>query len=156
MRRLLSSVVLVLCVAAAQVIAAPPANFSGDWKLDIARSNFGAMPAPTSLTQKITHEEPSLKVVSQQSGSFGDMTTDFAFTTDGKPCENKVMDFLVKSTLKWDGPVLVVDSTMEIQGNPMTMTDRWSLSADGKELVVDRHVSGPMGAGEGKMVFQKQ
>ena len=135
---------------AARVTAAPPTNFSGDWKLNVERSNFGGMPAPTSLTQKITHEEPALKVVSQQSGDFGDMTTDFSFTTDGQACENKVMDFVVKSTLKWDGPVLVVDSTMDIQGNSMTMTDRWSMSGDGRELVIDRHVTGPMGGGDGK------
>jgi hypothetical protein len=156
MRRAILTLAALVLAVPPLAIAAPPANFSGDWKLNIERSNFGGMPAPSSASQKVTHEEQSLKIVSQQSGSFGDMSTDLAFTTDGKECENKVMDMVIKSTLKWDGPVLVVDSTMDLQGTPMTMTDRWSLSPDGRELIVDRHVSGPMGSGDGKMIFEKQ
>ena len=131
-------------------------NFSGNWKMNAAASNFGGMPAPSSLTQKITHEEPSVKVTSAQTGDFGDMNADFTFTTDGTECINKFADFVVRSTLKWDGPVLVVDSTMDLQGSPMTMSDRWSLSPDGTQMIIDRHVSGPMGAGDGKIVFDKQ
>jgi hypothetical protein len=52
--------------------------------------------------------------------------------------------------------VLVVDSTMDFQGSPMTLTDRWTLSPDGKELTIDRQVTGPMGSGGGKMIFEKQ
>jgi hypothetical protein len=96
------------------------------------------------------------QILSQQSGTFGDVTADFAFTTDGKECENKVMDMVIKSTVKWDGSVLVIDSTMDIQGSPMTLTDRWTLSPDGKELTIDRHATGPMGSGGGKMIFEKQ
>ena len=146
----------VIGLVFAGAAGAQTTNFSGDWKMDAAASNFGGMPAPSSLTQKITHEEPTVKIVSAQVSDFGDMNADFTFTTDGTECVNKVADFVVKSTLKWDGPVLVVDSTMDIQGNAMTMTDRWSLAADGRQMIVDRHVSSAMGSGDGKIVFDKQ
>jgi len=150
----LATVAVALLVAADA--RAQGTNFSGNWKMNPAASNFGGMPAPSSLTQKITHEEPAVKVTSAQTGDFGDMNADFTFTTDGTECTNKIADFVVKSTLKWDGPVLVVDSSMDIQGSPMKMTDRWSLSADGAQMIIDRHVTGPMGNGDGKIVFDKQ
>jgi hypothetical protein len=156
MRRALLFMAVLVTAAPGLAAAAAPADFSGDWKLNIERSDFGGMPPPTSVTQKVTHEEPSLKILSQQSGTFGDVTADFAFTTDGKECENKVMDMVIKSTVKWDGSVLVIDSTMDIQGSPMTLTDRWTLSPDGKELTIDRQATGPMGSGGGKMIFEKQ
>ena len=156
MKRIVSMAALVGVMVSGTAAAQSTPNFSGDWKMNGTASNFGGMPAPTSLSQKIVHEEPTLKVATAQSGEFGDWTSDFTFTTDGKECLNKVADFQVKSTLKWDGPVLVVDSTMDFQGSPATMTDRWSLSEDGKTMTVDRHFSGPMGAGDGKIVFDRQ
>lgn len=154
-RSVVMAAVIGLVVVGAAAAQSKP-NFTGDWKMNAAASNFGGMPAPSSLTEKIVHDEPTVKVATAQSGDFGDMNADFVFTTDGKECQNKVADFQVKSTLKWEGPVLVVDSTMDIQGNAATMTDRWSLSEDGKTMTVDRHFSSAMGAGDGKIVFDKQ
>jgi hypothetical protein len=152
----IASLAVALVLVAAGTASAQATNFSGDWKLNVQASDFGGMPAPSSMTQKITHAEPSLKVVSSQVSDFGNIDSDFTFTTDGNPCENKVMDFLVKSTLKWDGPALVINSTMDLQGSPATMIDKWTLSPDGKQIVVNRHFEGPMGAGDGKLVFDKQ
>ena len=73
-----------LLVLAASASAQTKPNFSGDWKMNAAKSNFGQMPAPSSLTEKITHTDPSLKVQTAQSGDFGDFNSDFSFTTDGK------------------------------------------------------------------------
>jgi hypothetical protein len=148
--------VVALVLAAAGTTSAQATNFSGDWKLNVASSEFGGMPAPSSMTQKVTHAEPSLKVVSSQVSDFGAIDSDFTFTTDGTECVNKVMDFTLKSTLKWEGPVLVINSTMDFQGSPATMVDKWALSADGTQIIVSRHFEGPMGAGDGKLVFEKQ
>ena len=153
MQRIVGMAALIGLTVCGTVAAQSKPDFSGDWKMNAEASNFGGMPAPSSLTEKIAHEEPTVKVTTAQSGEFGDWNSDFIFTTDGKECLNKVADFQVKSTLKWDGSVLVVDSTMDFQGSPATMTDRWSLSEDGKTMTIDRHFSGPMGPGEGKIVF---
>jgi hypothetical protein len=45
----------VLALAALPALAKP--NFSGDWKLNASKSTFGQMPAPDSMTYKITHTE---------------------------------------------------------------------------------------------------
>lgn len=146
-----------LLLVAASASAQTKPNFSGDWKLNTAKSNFGQMPAPTSLTEKITHAEPSLKVLTAQSGDFGDLTSDFSFTTDGKECQNAMGDmFKMTSTVKWDGDILMIDSKMDFQGNAMTGVDKWSLSPDGKTITVQRHFNGPMGEGDAVIVLDKQ
>jgi hypothetical protein len=156
MTRTLVIAALFGLVGWAPAAAQPKPNFTGDWKMNAAASNFGGMPVPTSLTQKVAHEEPTMKIASAQSGEFGDWNTDFTFTTDGKECVNSAGEFQLKSTLEWEGPVLVVDSKMDFQGNAATFTDRWTLSEDGKTLTVTRQFSGPMGAGEGKIIFDRQ
>jgi len=42
-------------------------NFSGTWKLNAGKSNFGPMPAPETRTDKITHQDPDLKYSFTQS-----------------------------------------------------------------------------------------
>jgi hypothetical protein len=156
MIRIASFVTAFVLVAAGAAIAQSTPDFSGIWAMNAAQSNFGGMPAPSSLTQTVTQDPSAVKVAVKQSGDFGDMAMDFTFTTDGKENVNQVADMAVKSTAKWDGPVLAIDSTMDIQGSPMTMSDRWTLSGDGKQLTVDRHVTSAMGAGDAKIVFDKQ
>ena len=132
-------------------------NFSGEWKLNTSKSNFGQTPAPSSLTQKIAHNDPDLKVQTAQTMAFGDINTDFSFTTDGKECQNAMgNDFHMTSTVKWEGDVLVFDSKMDFQGNALTGTDKWTLSPDGKTLTQQRHFVGPMGEGDVVIVLDKQ
>lgn len=145
-----------MLLAAATASAQTKPNFSGDWKLNTAKSNFGQMPAPSTLTQKVAHNDPELKVQTAQSGDFGDFNSDFSFTTDGKECANQMNDFHITSTLKWEGPTLVFDSKMDFQGNAMSGTDKWSLSPDGKSITVMRHFNGPMGEGDATIVLDKQ
>jgi hypothetical protein len=73
-------------------------------------------------------------VVTEQSGAFGDFTSDFSFTTDGKECPNQMNDFKMKSTVKWDGDTLVFDSQMGLPGDRHQGTERWTMSADGKTI----------------------
>jgi hypothetical protein len=145
-----------LLLLASSASAQTKPNFSGDWKMNAGKSNFGQMPAPATLTEKITHTEPSLKVQTAMTGDF-EVNSDFSFTTDGKECQNAMGDlFKMTSTVKWDGDILMFDSKMDFQGTAMTGVDKWSLSPDGKTLTVQRHFNGPMGEGDAVMVLDKQ
>jgi hypothetical protein len=155
MSRLLPSIAAATLLIAGAPRAAGHPNFSGEWKVNAAQSNWGQMPAPTRFDQKITHNDPDLKVVTDQSGPFGDFTSDFTFTTDGKECSNQMNDFKMKSIVKWEGDTLVFDSRMDFQGNGMSGTDRWTLSADGKTITRQQHFSGPMGDGDATVVMEK-
>jgi hypothetical protein len=143
---------LLLFAAVAQ---AKP-NFSGDWKMNPAKSDFGQMPAPTSMVQKITHNDPDLKVVSTSVRESGEFTNTATYTTDGKECINKGRMGESKSTLKWDGDTLVIETKADFQGNAVAITSKWTLSEDGKTLTVNTHFSSSMGEGDSKTVLEKQ
>jgi hypothetical protein len=131
-------------------------DFSGNWKMNPSKSDFGMMPAPSSLVRKITHSEPNLKVVNTQVGERGEFTIELAYTTDGKECANKIMNWDAKSTLKWEGSTLVVDSKLDIQGNLISMSEKWTLSEDGKTLTIAQHFAAPQGEMDAKTVLEKQ
>ena len=149
-----STVLLALAFAAMPATAKP--NFSGDWKLNTTKSTFGQMPAPTSMTSKVVHEDPKLKNSAKQSGERGDFESESNYTTDGKECTNQMFGNPINSTLKWEGEVLQIESKAKFGDNEFTMQDKWSLSTDGKTLTIVRLFKSTMGEGEQKLVFEKQ
>lgn len=140
------------CLAAAQ---AKP-NFSGNWKMNGDKSDFGAFPGPTSRTDKIDHKDPSLKLTTNQSGAQGDITADLSYSTDGKETTNEIMGTEVKSTAHWDGNTLVIDSKANFGGADITLKDKWALAEDGKGITIDRHIVTPQGEVDQKIVMEKQ
>jgi hypothetical protein len=146
---------LVIAALAALPALAKP-NFTGDWKLNVAKSNFGQMPAPSSATYKIAHDEPMLKNSVKQSGEMGDMQFESTVTTDGKESTNEMFGNPLKSTAKWDGDALLVESKGNFGGNDFTLNDKWTLSDDGKTLTVVRTIKSAMGDMDQKLVLEKQ
>lgn len=148
-----------LAVAAALVASALPLaarpNFSGTWTMVAAKSDFGRMPAPTKYEQKIEHNDPNLKVTISQAGQHGDRSNDFVYHTGGKQTTNDAIGGSMKSKAKWEGDVLVINSTMTIQGNDVPVVDRYSLGADGM-LTMTHKLSTPSGDFETKVVMSKQ
>lgn len=145
---------LLFLLSAGLAVAKP--NFTGEWKMVPGKSDFGQMPAPSSIVQKVTHSDPELKVEQTRTSDRGEFTTSMTYTTDGKECINKTRMGEWKSTLKWDGDILVIETKADFQGNPVTMTNKWSLSEDGKTLTVDGHASSSMGDMDSKTVYEKQ
>jgi len=148
-------VTLALIAASAALAAAP--DFSGTWKLDSAKSDFGQFPAPASMTQKVTHAEPKLAVETKMASDQGDMEFKSTYTTDGKEAVNTGFGGAEnKSTLKWDGETLLIETKGAFGDAPFTMKDKWVLSEGGKVLTIQRHFSSGMGEMDQRMVFTKQ
>jgi hypothetical protein len=152
--RQLAVTILVAAFCLLQAQAKP--NFSGTWKLNTAKSDFGAMPAPDSRTDKIAHDDPALTDSVTQNGQMGEVTAELKYSTDGKETTNTVRGNELKSTAKWEGDELVIAGKTSINGADVTLNDRWSLSADGKTLTILRHVNSPMGETNQKIVLEKQ
>jgi len=129
-------------------------NFSGDWKLNLAKSDYGPIQAfaPEFMIRTIKHDDPMLQISTHQKGAQGEVTTELKYTTDGKPAENKGS----KGTAKWDGDKLVVDSIRDAQGTEIKSHDVWMLSADGKAMTVNIHLVVPQGEFDITMAFDKQ
>lgn len=144
-------------MALAVVQTQAKSDFSGTWKINTSKSDFGPMPPPDSITQKITHADPDIKAnVVSTGGPMGDMTYDTAYRTDGKETTNSMGGNEFKSTAKWEGDELVIDTKGKFNDTEFTSTDRWALSSDGKTWTVSRHISSAMGEADMKMVFEKQ
>jgi hypothetical protein len=128
--------VALFTLALGLVQAQAKSDFSGTWKLNTTKSDFGPLPAPDSLTEKIAHADPSLKVNIAQTGGTGDRTYDVSYTTDADD--------------------LSISTKGSFSGTDFTSKDRWNLSADGKTLTITRHITSAMGEADMKEVLEKQ
>ncbi len=150
-RAMLLSVLLVAaCVAQSQP------NFSGTWKLNVSKSDFGMMPAPDSRTDVIDHAGDTLKDQVAAAGEQGKQEYLVTFKTDGTETVNKVADREVKVSAQWDGPAMVVTTRLDLQGTEIVIKSNWTLSSDGGTLTQAAHITSPMGEMDQKAVFEKQ
>jgi len=145
---------LVLAFFALSLFAKP--DFTGDWKLNTSKSDFGQFPAPSSMTQKVAHQEPSLKLATKMATDNGDFEFEAAYTTDGKECTNQFGPNPMKSTAKWEGDILIIDTKGSFGDAEITINDKWALSADGKTLTLTRHFVSSQGELNQKLTLEKQ
>ncbi len=138
-------------------IAAAAPNFSGEWKMNAAKSDFGGMPAPESVTRSIKHADPSLEIKTYQKGAAGEVTSELKYSTDGKPATNTVRGMEAKGTARWEGDTLVIESWLTVQSMEIKSKEVWSLSDGGKTLTIRNHVSIPQqGEYDTRLVLEKQ
>ena len=155
--KILASFALFFMAAFANPAAAPKPDFTGNWKLNIEKSEMGPMPPPTSMTQKIDHKDPVLKVTTSASGGpQGDMNYDVKYTTDGKPCTNTFFDREATSTLTWEGEFLLIETKADFGQGEVTIKGKWGLSPDGKTLKQTAHIETGGGAFDMTYTFDKQ
>ncbi|MGI8745003.1 MAG: hypothetical protein ACR2NN_21020 [Bryobacteraceae bacterium] len=140
---------------AAKISGGPKPNFSGTWKLNVAKSDFGVIPGPESRTDIIDHNDPSLKIATKEDGPQGKRDYVMVLTTDGKENVNNP-GIEIKSASTWEGPALVTNTKLKFQENDIAIKNVMTLSDDGKTLTVNAHLSGPMGEADQKFVYEKQ
>lgn len=153
-RSLLTISILALFASLASAQDKP--NFSGSWKMNAAKSDFGPMPAPDKAERVVAHEEPTLKIKNTQTGQNGDQVTEMEYKTDGSEFTLKRRNMDIKAVGKWEGAKLVVKSKFEAQGMEIASTENWTLSEDGKVLTIVTALGTPQGDFEIKLVMDKQ
>lgn len=150
--RLVTLSLIALCAA----FGATP-DLNGNWKLNVAKSEFGQFPAPSTMTQKITQTEPKVAVETKMASDMGEFSFNANYSTDGKETTNQGFGGTdVKSTAKWDGDSLLIESKGTMGDNAYTMKDKWTLSEGGKILTIQRKFSSSMGDIDQRMVLEKQ
>lgn len=148
-------VVVGLIVACGLAHGQTRADFNGAWKMNPTKSDFGSGPVTESRLDRFVIDGIHLKdTITQKLRRGPESTYDMIYTTDGKECANRVRGTLVKSTARWDGEALVVESTV-FALRQATMSDRWSISADGRTLTLVRHIRGARQADQ-TVVFDRQ
>ena len=141
---------LMMVFAGIPLIAAP--NLSGNWMLNLAKSQYGQFPAPEVMMRQIDYKDPVLSMTTYQKGSQGEVSTSLRYTTDGKPVVNGEN----KGSAHWESDKLVIESSRDFQGTKLTQHEEWTLSADGKTLTIATHVKLPNGEFDVKQVFERQ
>ena len=147
-------VLLVSLATLSTALGAP--NLSGNWKLNLDKSDFGPLPAPFGLTERIEHNEPTLVVHWDYSGAQGDMSGKLSYKTGGSKNTNLVGDMEMTSTATWEGDSLKHKSVGMMQGMEIEFSDTWSLSGDGKTITISRFISSSMGDANQTLILEKQ
>jgi hypothetical protein len=171
MKRLMMLVsALSLAVGTALACAQGKTNFSGTWLLDKSRSDLSALSGMgedaekaqnATVTMVVVHQEPNLKVTRTLKTDEGEKTQTQTYHTDGTETTNAgPRGGPIVSKASWEGNNLVIVSTrtMTILWKDVSVQGKtiWSLSPDGKTLLVDSHVHSPRGEQRFKGVFDKQ
>jgi len=159
MRRVLLTAIVAAVVIPFTARAQGKPDFSGTWTMDTAKSD----PAPQGrggggggggpVTIKQTAAE--LSIMSEGRGGPQTMT----YKLDGSPSTNQVMGRggaqEVKSTAKWDGSSLVIETTRDFNGMSITTKEVRRLDNGGKEMIVETTAQTPQGEQKRKVVYTK-
>jgi hypothetical protein len=145
-----------LCLFALVSSALAKPNFTGTWKANIAKSDFGAMPAPQSVVNKNDHQDPKLTISSTTAGDSGERTFNMTFSTDGAETTNEIGSVKITSKCRWEGDDLLIDSKAVTDQGEFTVKDRMTMLEGGKAFKLARQWAGPMGETTQTMLFEKQ
>jgi hypothetical protein len=125
-----------LCCSAVRNVSAQQAKpiLAGTWKLNLSKSRLAPQHPRESDIYKIRQSEPRLEVIHIFSGR----SETYSYVTDGKErvANRSVQDGELRAKAYWDGDTLVIDKQ---QGS--AWTSRYSLSHDGKSLIVTQHIT---------------
>jgi len=156
MIRKLLSITFLLVLPLMSVFAQQKTDYSGTWKLNVAKSDFGPLPGPTSRTDVITHKDPSVSDQVTADGEQGKQEYTVNYSTDGKETANAFGGLAAKSTAKWDANNLVINTKLKFNDTDVDVVATWVLSADGKTITISAHISSSMGEADQKLVLEKQ
>jgi hypothetical protein len=131
------------------LVAQTKPNFTGTWKLNVQKSDFGPGPTPPEgWAVKMDHRELEIWTIPAD-----DPAKKHVIYTDGRASQAESEEFgHITITAAWDKSALVVTSKY----GEIKQTDRWVLSADGKTWTSSRHLETPGGEGDLKHVYEKQ
>lgn len=145
-----------LCVFTAGLLsAADKPNFTGQWKLNVEKSNFGPMPAPSSQTLKIEHTDPDVTTTTDQESDQGKMSYVIKYKTDGSEVANDIRGAQAKSVGKWEGEAIVVTTKLDFQGTEITLSNTMKMESAGKNMSTVTKIQTPQGEFEQSLVFDK-
>jgi hypothetical protein len=119
---------VVIIVAATLAYGGNKPNFSGEWKLDLAKSDLGGAPID-NLVVRVEHRDPVLTYTVKGSASGEQFEETESITTDGKPGRDSRGATLVAH---WDGDWLVLEAT-DGDGKVIYIS-RVTVTPDGKTM----------------------
>ena len=143
----------------------PRPDFSGTWRLDRSKSDFGAFEdkplAKADSTLVVEHRDAELKIRRTLSLDGQEEVKEFAYYTDERGETNQATLGVgeVRSKTKWDGDRVVSEARIRRKSltgfYELNVTQRWQVSSDGKTLTNTTNISNEMGAQQVKLVYRR-
>lgn len=139
-------------------------NLSGTWKLNVQKSDFGAVPGPTSQTDIIEQSGDTVKINVSAEGDQGKRQFTMTLMADGKemqipaeaPGAHPVPDVTMQSiSSAWENGLLVVHEKLTYGSDPVTGVSHYTLSSDGKVLTVNSDYQSQIGEATRTFIFEK-
>jgi hypothetical protein len=133
-------------------------DFSGTWKLNAARSDYGDGPGPREQTDVIEQSGSTVRESITSTNRNRTQRYVLDFPTDGQEVilpEDKVIHVgpasLRRISAVWRGDQLVLTQRVEFQDEKFIFPSAYSLSPDGRTMTVVAR----LGRGSTTMVFEK-
>lgn len=147
---------VVMFLAVALDASSMQANLTGNWRLNIDKSDWGTKPKPLSVVLSIEHKEPILTY----SGSVmyaGEDTRDFGFfgAIDGKPY-TMARSFGNGTAVLRRIDSTTFDSVFRSTDGAYTETSRTTVSRDGKTLTRKLRLQTPEGTRSWTEVYERR
>jgi len=137
--------------------ALPKTDYSGRWRMVKDQSDFHGFKQPDMIIRIVDHHDPAMNVHTIQTTGQKTITSDITYFTDGSITKNIINGREAESKCYWDGPVLVVRTSMKTStGEDELVTDRWQLSPDKHTLTIDSHIETEKGAVDMKLVMARE
>lgn len=149
MRKFLLSIASLLMVSG--VLAAPPTDFSGVWKLSPAKSSNLGMMSSMEYESTITQSADTLTVRDKTTMMGKTQNQETRYALDGNDVPNtSYMGDPARTVTHWDGRKLVTVWTSDgaIAGTTRQRTETRSLSEDGGTMLLES-----VSAGRSPIVF---
>jgi hypothetical protein len=131
-------------------------DFSGIWKVDSLKSNFGRFVVPVTL--KIVQTTDTISIGNTYHRGPGDtLSVTYKLSLDGKTKTDTRGTAKSSQSIKWSGQSLLETSSAHEDTHNTTYqaTETWTLSPDRRTLTIDRVIAndGDGGHGTSKTVY---
>lgn len=142
--------------AQAEAPAAKP-NFTGRWRMQKDKSNFGSFQVPDIVVQIVEHRDPTMNIHTVETRGKQTTTADVSYFTDGTISNNVINGRQAESKGFWDGKALNIRTSEKTsKGDDVVIEDRWELSDDGQTLTRTSHIITEKGSVDMTLVAQKE
>lgn len=149
MHRMIFAALLIFLATGHNAVAQNKPDFNGTWKLNVAKSDYGDRPGPSSRIETIEEHDGTISdsVVSVMRSKTYRYT--LVFPTNGQKTEvsaNGGIDIgyitLRSISAVWQGNALAVTEALQFESSDFLEKDLYTLSADKKSLTIAVSISG--------------
>lgn len=147
-----------LALAQPASAADPNTSFTGEWKVNVQKSDFGPLFAPKAAQVNIDDKEPAWAIVDKETNEQGETSTSESnFTTDGKATSTTIIAFpmQVKGTAKSSGNTLTLAGDGKFNGMDVHIEEKWELTGDGASFTITRRLAATMGTTTQTILLEK-